>query len=773
MDQKEKVQDPVCGMEIIPDEAVTQLEYLGKTVYFCSAGCRLAFDKEPGRYFGVVKADIRESVSSKNALSLIRRLVRIVWVLGRELGAFRKFTHLASESKATNHHLPQKFVQSLIDLGPTFVKLGQILSTRPDLLPSEYIAALTVLHEKVPPFAFTTVAELVKEALGSEIEQLFKQFEKTPVASASLSQVHFAVLPDGTEVAVKIQRPQVRKLINLDMTVLSWLVRFLGILFPRRVKQLNLRSGFNEFRRYTFHELDFALEGATLERFRENFKSWDDVIFPTVFWDYTAPTMLTMSRVSGLRLSEVLEAMPEKARQKLNRRIIEVEMKMFIADGFFHADMHPGNIFFGTDGQIILLDVGMVGELTESQRDHFLLYMLAVAQKQPRRAFYHLTKQTQRLAWADEEGFYDVFKSLADKFFRSTLSQMSLAQVYLGVIVNGSKYGFVFPSDLLLHAKAITTAEALAFTLMPDLKFDEAIKPIISREFFQRAFDWQRVRRKVEQVLPEFLMYGEVPPENVQYDYRDDVSTNFLWSTAVKALSTKLGEFEQASGLLKTIVNPYAWKVLSDRFNDIEVQEIMERVWLGYRDMEPSIPLQKTFGARFTVHAAALIIATYEVLQSIGQEKDEAIRLIYGIGWEIYTIMGDLPWFVGGTFTQDGHKRLKIATDAFRSFPFGSPAYLWQDVDTEGEDVVAFDCLRCPVADYFATHNLSELCARTFCKLDIPLANQWNSSLVRTGTIATGAPRCDFRWRKLPEGTERVAELDVITLLEQSIEEDI
>ena len=772
MSTQEKVQDPVCGMEIEPTDAVAQLEYLGKTVYFCSAGCRKAFDKEPGRYFGIDKDDIREPVSSKNMLTLIRRLGKILWVLGREVRAYRKFARLSSELKTADSKLPLEFVQSLVDLGPTFVKLGQILSTRPDLLPDEYIAALTVLHEKVPPFAFADVAVLIKEAFGNEVEQLFKQFGKTPVASASLSQVHFALLPDGTEVAVKVQRPGIRELINLDMIVLAWLVRFLRIFFPRRIKQLNLVSGFNEFKRYTFHELDFSLEGTTLERFRENFKSWDDVVFPTVFWDFTTPKILTMSRVSGLRLSEVLTSMPLKARQKLNRRILEVEMKMFISDGFFHADMHPGNIFFGDDGQVILLDVGMVGELTESQRDHLLLYMLAVAQKQPRRAFYHLTKQTQRLDWADEEGFYQVFKSLADKFFRSTISQMSLAQVYLGVIANGSKYGFVFPSDLLLHAKAITTAEALAFTLMPDLKFDEAIKPIISREFFQRAFDWQRLGRKVEQVLPEFLMYGEIPPENVQYDYRDDVNTYFLWSTAIKALTAKLNEFEQAAGLLKTIVNPYAWKILSEQYRDAEVQEILERIWLRYWDMEPSIPLQKTLGARFTVHAAALIIAAYEVLQSVGQGKDEAVRLIYKIGWEIYTIMGDLPWFIGGTFTQDGEKRLKIATDAFRSFPFGSPAYLWQDVDTGDDNVIAFDCLRCPVADYFATHNLSELCVRTFCKLDIPLAQQWSSSLVRTGTIATGAPRCDFRWRKLAEGTERAAELDVTALLEQSIEMD-
>ncbi len=116
--------------------------------------------------------------------------------------------------------------------------------------------------------------------------------------------------------------------------------------------------------------------------------------------------------------------------------------------------------------------------------------------------------------------------------------------------------------------------------------------------------------------------------------------------------------------------------------------------------------------------------------------------------------MGDLPWFAGGAFTRDGYQRLKLATDAFRTFPFGSPAYLWQDVEA-GEGVVGFDCLRCPVAEYMASHNRSELCVQTFCNLDFPLAQQWGATLERTGTIASGAPRCDFRWRQMPQDKSR------------------
>ncbi|MEO8341954.1 MAG: AarF/UbiB family protein, partial [Nitrospirota bacterium] len=282
-------------------------------------------------------------------------LVRILWFALREYTAYRKFVRLPPELRLKHQYIPQRFVSALLRLGPTFIKIGQILSTRPDILPPEYVKALAVLQERVPPFPFDDVASTVKETFGQDINQVFQSFAEQPVASASLAQVHFAVLPDGTEVAVKVQRPHTREIVTQDMAILAWMLQVLHRLFPKRVERLNLVNGFNEFRRYTLHELDFSLEGKTLEQFRANFRAWDDIIFPTVFWKYTAPKILTMSRVSGLRLSEVLDSFSVAERKKLNQRIIEMEMKMFISDGFFHADLHPGNIFFQPDGKIVVL----------------------------------------------------------------------------------------------------------------------------------------------------------------------------------------------------------------------------------------------------------------------------------------------------------------------------------------------------------------------------------------------------------------------------------
>lgn len=157
----------------------------------------------------------------------------------------------------------------------------------------------------------------------------------------------------------------------------------------------------------------------------------------------------------------------------------------------------------------------------------------------------------------------------------------------------------------------------------------------------------------------------------------------------------------------------------------------------------------------FTTHAAALVLALHETLIRHGIAAEDAQQLIYDIAWSVYRQMGEPPLLLGATFTRDPRKRLKLATDLFRNFPFGSPSYEWRDVPS-GDGAVAFDCVKCPVAEFFAIHDASELCVQTFCRLDFPLAQTWGGKLERTGTLATGAERCDFRWYPLEQGHQPV-----------------
>ncbi|MDW7675130.1 MAG: AarF/UbiB family protein [Bacillota bacterium] len=447
------------------------------------------------------------------------RFIKIVVLLIKEARNLHMFKSLSDE-KRLKSNIPKNLVEILIELGPVFVKLGQILSTRPDFVPKEYINELKVLHNQVPPFSFADIEKTIKEEFGKELTDSFQSFDKEPVASASLSQVHFALLHDGTEVAVKIQRSGIKEVIEKDLLVLSWLIWLAGKLYPRLTRNLNLSAAFREFEKYTKKELNFTLEGKTLDRFRDNFKDWDDVLFPEVYWEHTTDRILTMERVSGLHVDEVRANLSLESREKLNKRLVEMEMKMFVTDAFFHADLHPGNIFFKEDGKIVVIDVGMFGELTDEQRDRFLLYWLAIVEKEKKRAFSHLTKLGWKMQDVDETGFYIKFSDILDEFYSSSITKRSLTKTYLEIFANGAKFGFVFPSELLLQAKALTTGEALAFILVPEFRFAEEVRPIVVKELGKRAKP-DELKSHFAKTFPEWLLLGELTEKHLLSEESD------------------------------------------------------------------------------------------------------------------------------------------------------------------------------------------------------------------------------------------------------------
>lgn len=498
------------------------------------------------------------------AKSYIFRVIAIARALLREAGAFRRFARLSPEERKENLHIPKRFVVSLLELGPTFVKLGQILSTRPDLIPMEYIDELKVLHESVPPFAFSEVKRIIGEEFSRPMEEMFASFEEEPVAGGSLAQVHMATLADGTKVAVKIQRPAMRELIRSDLRILSLFVNIYSGLFRRAARNLNLQAVFSEFKHYTYKEIDFFNEGRILERFRKNFERWPDVNFPAVFWGHTSSRVLTMEAVSGLRLHEVPNVLSADKRKILNERLVEMEMKMFISDAFFHADLHPGNIFFGEDGTINIIDVGMYGELTPELRDRFVLYWLPIVRKQKQRAFHHITEIAEKTDRADEAAYYNKFSELLDEFYNSDISGRSLTKTFLQVIMAGARHGFRFPSELLLQAKALTTAESLAFVLVPDFRFAEDARPIIVKEVAARAAVNQ-VERRLERTLPEWLLLGELPPKSPLGD--DEGDFRELWSEVARVWAKEYDE------------RPTCGKEVEHGGYTVEINENIEKVF--------------------------------------------------------------------------------------------------------------------------------------------------------------------------------------------------
>jgi ubiquinone biosynthesis protein len=418
---------------------------------------------------------------------------------------------------------------------------------------------------------------------------------------------------------------------------------------------------------------------------------------------------------------------------------------MFVSDGLFHADPHPGNIFFHSEGTFTLLDFGMYGELSAPQRDRFILYWFAVVQRQTRRAFHHFKAQTRMLPGANEDAFFASFAALAEKFYASRLSEMSFTKVYLEMMTAGYEYGFVFPSELMLHAKALTTAEALIFTLAPDARFEQLSRPFIAREYAARTASLGLLKRRVSQLAPELLLLGEfLPPAAVDETWDWDATVE-VFNELRHRFDGVLQQSLERGGVWQTLLEPHAQAVLKGTAIGIPVSELLKEVWDRYYEIEPSIAIEPSLGAVFTTHLAGATLAMHEVLLRHGIPSAQAYGLIYDIGWRLYEQMGEPPLLVASAFTRDPRKRLKLATDLFRAFPFGAPSYEWRDVPSD-DGAIAFDCTKCPVAEFFGNHDASELCVQTFCRLDFPLAEKWGGELRRSGTIASGAPRCDFRW---------------------------
>jgi ubiquinone biosynthesis protein len=387
-------------------------------------------------------------------------------------------------------------------LGPTFIKLGQILSLRADLVGEELSEELSRLHSDVKPFPEAVARGIVREELGRDPEELFRSFEDKPAAAASLAQVHRAVLKDGTEVAVKIQRPGIRKTIEQDIHILYHLAglaeRFLPelrIYQPTRIVR--------EFADWTMRELDFSVEGHNAERFRFIFRENPDIRIPAIYWDFTTPRILTMDYSHGAKVNDLdtIRRFGVDTKRLASIGVDEFFQQFFIA-GFFHADPHPGNFFVMPDGSLCLHDYGMVGYLDGATRRELLSCLVAfVAQD-----IEAYTKHVLHLAIVDEKsnvvGFKKDVAGILSGFFFSE-RQPSVAWAFFRVINQGARNGIRFPGDLALFGKALLTTEAMGLKLHPDFNFNQELEPFVRKAVMSHLSPAKALRR----IETDFLDY--------------------------------------------------------------------------------------------------------------------------------------------------------------------------------------------------------------------------------------------------------------------------
>jgi ubiquinone biosynthesis protein len=377
----------------------------------------------------------------------------------------------------------------LEDLGPSFVKLGQIMSTRPDLIPEDIVVELKKLQDDVPPEPFAAIREQVERELGCTLPEIYESFEATPLASASIAQVHRARLREGEEaieVVVKVQRPQVQSLMARDLDLLYWLAKAIVRSMPESHLYRPV-SLVEEFDRSVAAELDFALEADNHERFAANFESNPHARFPKVHRGASAKRVLTLEYLEGRKVYAALRA--GVSAELIAKRSVEIIIQQIFEDGFFHADPHPGNIIImgANDDPIIgMVDVGMVGRLTPKMRDRTIDLMLAAVREDYAGiadALYAIGRPIHKI---DRELYDAEVATLAQRYLGKRLKEIEIGPLLRDLIMSSRKFGIEIPSEFLMLGKSLMTVEGVGKEIYPDLDLLEEVRPYFIHLFQQR-----------------------------------------------------------------------------------------------------------------------------------------------------------------------------------------------------------------------------------------------------------------------------------------------
>ncbi|TRU68485.1 MAG: AarF/ABC1/UbiB kinase family protein [Microcystis viridis Mv_BB_P_19951000_S69] len=372
----------------------------------------------------------------------------------------------------------QWLVDRLMNLGPTFIKIGQSLSTRADLIPLEYIEQLTQLQDRVPEFNSQEAIRVIETELGQPLDNLFESFTVSPLACASLGQVHRAQLLSGEEVVIKVQRPNLEGLFNLDFELLHRLTRWLNI-FPA-VKKYNLEAIYQEFFELLFQEIDYIHEGKNADRFRENFKNYPQVKVPLVYWQYTTRKVLTLEYVPGIKVDD---------RETLLANNINVDgiiqlgicsyLKQLLQDGFFQSDPHPGNMAVSQEGELIFYDFGTMFELKSVAKDQMIETFFAILRKDTETVLKTLIYMGLIEPVVDLQPVRNIVQFLLDEFRDKPVDVRVFEQISDQVYLMFKQQPFRLPPQMTFIIKSVTTLDGIARSLDPQYNLLAASQPFV------------------------------------------------------------------------------------------------------------------------------------------------------------------------------------------------------------------------------------------------------------------------------------------------------
>ncbi len=366
---------------------------------------------------------------------------------------------------------------TLLDLGPTFIKVGQLFSTRADIFPGEYVEELAKLQDKVPAFSYEQVEAIIEKELGKKIPELFHNFEPIPLAAASLGQVHKAVLHTGESVVVKVQRPGLKKLFEIDLQILKGITRYFQN-HPKWGRGRDWLGIYEECCRILWEEIDYLNEGRNADTFRRNFRGYDWVNVPRIYWRYATSRVLTLEYLPGIKISqyEALEA-AGLDRKAIARQGAQAYLLQLLNSGFFHADPHPGNIAVSANGALIFYDFGMMGRIKSNVREGLMETLFGIAQKDGDRVVQSLI-DLGAIAPTDDMG--PVRRSvqyMLDNFMDKPFENQSVAAISDDLYEIAYNQPFRFPATFTFVMRAFSTLEGVGKGLDPEFNFMEVAKP--------------------------------------------------------------------------------------------------------------------------------------------------------------------------------------------------------------------------------------------------------------------------------------------------------
>jgi predicted unusual protein kinase regulating ubiquinone biosynthesis (AarF/ABC1/UbiB family) len=376
--------------------------------------------------------------------------------------------------------------ESLIDLGPTFIKIGQALGTRADLLPLEYVKELATLQDQVPAFSTAEAFQIIESELGRTVHECYPEIDSAPVAAASLGQVYRARLATGEEVAVKVQRPNLKETISFDVAILFRLVKLTNRFFPKANENADWEGMLREFHATIFEEMDYVKEGRNADRFRYNFRTWRAIRVPKIFWSHTNTRVLTLEFIRGTKVVDLEGLRAHRISPvKVNRLLIRTYLKQLLEDGFFHADPHPGNLLVMDSGHLAFFDFGMVGRISPKLQTQMIDAFFHVVGRDVHGLGQDIINLNFLKPGVDPETIRPVVEGLFTHYLNLRLGEVNFKELTYDLAEVIYDYPFRLPSNFTYIMRALMTLEGIGVVTDPGFSFFETAKPY-AKEFMLR-----------------------------------------------------------------------------------------------------------------------------------------------------------------------------------------------------------------------------------------------------------------------------------------------